>query len=132
MTQARDLIDAALATAMHAMRTTVATTLGITPGALAFLRDMFLNVPLVADWQTIATRREHFVNKNLCRANAGRRQYDYSPNQQDQRATFGSHANRSSHNNGYGAQNDRGSNPLKSYHQNDSSATFRERRSGFQ
>ena len=32
MTQARDIIDAALATAMHAMRTTVATTLDSTPG----------------------------------------------------------------------------------------------------
>ena len=36
MTQARDIIDDALATAMHAMQTTVATTLGSTPGALAF------------------------------------------------------------------------------------------------
>jgi hypothetical protein len=36
MTQARDLIDNALATAMHAMQTTIATTLGSTPGALAF------------------------------------------------------------------------------------------------
>ncbi len=36
MTQAKDIIDDALATAMHAMRTTVATTLGSTPGALAF------------------------------------------------------------------------------------------------
>ncbi len=36
MTQARDIIDNALATAIHAMQTTVATTLGSTPGALAF------------------------------------------------------------------------------------------------
>jgi hypothetical protein len=37
MTQARDIIDDSLATAMHAMPTTVATTLGrSTPGALAF------------------------------------------------------------------------------------------------
>ncbi len=36
MTQARDIIDDALATAMHAMQTTIATTLGSTPGALAF------------------------------------------------------------------------------------------------
>jgi hypothetical protein len=35
-TQARNIIDGALATAMHAMQTTVATTLGSTPGALAF------------------------------------------------------------------------------------------------
>ncbi len=36
MTQARDMIDNALATGMHAMQTTVATTIGSTPGALAF------------------------------------------------------------------------------------------------
>jgi hypothetical protein len=34
MTQARDKIDDALATAMHAIQTTVATTLGSTPSAL--------------------------------------------------------------------------------------------------
>jgi hypothetical protein len=65
MTQARDIIDDALATAMHAMHTTVATTLGSAPGALAFSRDMLLNVPLIADWQAIARVREHHVNENL-------------------------------------------------------------------
>jgi hypothetical protein len=41
MTQARDIIDDALATAMHAMQTTVATTLGSMLGALAFARICF-------------------------------------------------------------------------------------------
>jgi hypothetical protein len=36
MTQARDKVDNALATAMHAMQSTVATTSGSSPGALAF------------------------------------------------------------------------------------------------
>jgi hypothetical protein len=36
MTQARDIIDNALATAMHAMQTTVTTNLGSTLTALAF------------------------------------------------------------------------------------------------
>ncbi len=36
MTQARDTIDDALATAVHPMQTTVANTLGSTQGALAF------------------------------------------------------------------------------------------------
>jgi hypothetical protein len=36
MTQARDIIDDESATAMHAMQTTIGTTLGSTPGALAF------------------------------------------------------------------------------------------------
>jgi hypothetical protein len=81
MTQARDIINDALATAMHAMQTTVATTLGSTPGALAFARDMFLNVPLITDWQAIARTREHHVNENLRHANRKRRQYDYAPGQ---------------------------------------------------
>ncbi len=37
MTQARDIIDDALATAMHAMQITFTTTLGSIPGALAFV-----------------------------------------------------------------------------------------------
>jgi hypothetical protein len=47
MTQDRDIIDNALATAMHAIQTTIATTLWSTPGALALAQDMFLNVPLL-------------------------------------------------------------------------------------
>ena len=82
MTQAKDIMDNALSTAMHAMLTTVATTLGGTPGALAFSRDMFLNVPLVADWQTISRKREHHVNENLRKANAKRRSFDYAEGQQ--------------------------------------------------
>ena len=51
---ARDIVDDALATAMYAMRCNVTTALGSPPGALVYARDMFLNVPLVADWTTIA------------------------------------------------------------------------------
>ncbi len=69
MTQAWDIIDDALATAIQAMQTTVATTLGSTPGALAFAWDMFLNVPLIADWQAIACTCEHHINEILQCAN---------------------------------------------------------------
>jgi hypothetical protein len=42
MSKARDIVDDdALATTMHAMRTKVDTTLGSTPGSLAFSRDIF-------------------------------------------------------------------------------------------
>jgi hypothetical protein len=82
VTQARNIIDDALATAMHAMQTTVATTLGSMPGALAFARDMFLNMPLIADWQAIARTHEHHVNENLQRANRKQRQYGYALGQQ--------------------------------------------------
>ena len=66
---------------MHATRTTVMTTLGSTPGLLAFSRDMFLNVPLITDWQTISQHREQRINEDLCRANTRRRHYDYCPGQ---------------------------------------------------
>ncbi|KAL7504058.1 hypothetical protein ACHAXN_001770 [Cyclotella atomus] len=77
MSKAKDIVAEALSTAMHAMR-----TLGSAPGSLAFARDMFLNFPLVADWQTIARKREQHVNENLCRANQKRRQYDYATGKQ--------------------------------------------------
>ncbi len=64
MASARDIIDDALATVMHAMQTTVTTTLGSALGSLTFARDMFLNVPLISDWQSIARLREHHVNEN--------------------------------------------------------------------
>jgi hypothetical protein len=82
MTQATGIIDNALATAMHAMQTTIATTLGSMLGALAFAQDMFFNVPVIADWQAIAGTPEHHVNENLQCANRKRRQYDYAPGQQ--------------------------------------------------
>jgi hypothetical protein len=50
MTPAREIINDALATAMHAMQTTVVITLGSTLGALAFSQDIILNMQLIADW----------------------------------------------------------------------------------
>ena len=43
---------------------------------------MFLNVPLIADWQAIARICEHHVNENLRRANRKQRQFDYTLGQQ--------------------------------------------------
>jgi hypothetical protein len=82
MSQARDIIDDTLATAMHAMQTTIATTLGSTPGALAFAREMFLNMPLNANWQATARTCEHHANENLQCANKKQCQFDYAPGQQ--------------------------------------------------
>lgn len=75
--QANDILDSALSTVMHALRANVSTVLGGSPGALTFARDMFVNIPLIADWQLITTNREQFVNEQLRRANAKRRRYDY-------------------------------------------------------
>jgi hypothetical protein len=88
MTQAKDIMDDALATAMHAMRTVIATSLGSTPGALAFGRDMLLNIPLIADLMTITHAREHKVNENLRHENAKRRSYDYEQGQQVLKLVF--------------------------------------------
>ena len=42
---------------------------------------MFLNIPFIADWNTITQKREQLVNENLRRANRKRRRFDYAPNQ---------------------------------------------------
>ena len=67
---------------MHALHTTVPTTLGSAPGSLAFAQYMFLDLPLIANWQAIAYWCKHHVNKNLRRANRKQCQYDYAWGQQ--------------------------------------------------
>jgi transposase InsO family protein len=96
--QAGALIDSALATTMHATRASIHRTLRTTPGALVFQRDMFLNIPLIANLQTIRDRRQVLINENLRRQNLKRRSFDYtagqsvmvkvpSPGKLDQRVT---------------------------------------------
>jgi hypothetical protein len=47
---AAQYVDKALSIAMHAMQAGVHSTLGSSPaGNLVFKRDMFLNIPLIAD-----------------------------------------------------------------------------------
>ena len=82
VSKANELIDKALSIAMHAMQSSVHTTLGSSPGALVFNRDMFMNIPLLADWHAITTRREHVINNSLIRANKMRRRFDYIADQQ--------------------------------------------------
>ena len=82
MTQAKYIMENAISTAMHAMQTMVTTNLGSTTGSIAFSRDMFSNVPLVADWQKISRKLEHNVNETLRKANAKRRSFDYAEGRQ--------------------------------------------------
>ena len=79
---ARAYEDEALSIAMHAMRAGLHSTLGSSPGSLTYNRDMFLNIPLIADWHAITERQEHLINENLIRENQKRRRYDYVPQQQ--------------------------------------------------
>ena len=50
---ARQIIDNALATMMHATRCSVNHTLQNSPGELVFRRDMFIDVPVLADLEAI-------------------------------------------------------------------------------
>jgi hypothetical protein len=63
---------------MHAMRAGMHSTLGSSPGSLVFNRDMFLNIPLIADLHAITQRQEHLVNENLIRENRKRCRHDYT------------------------------------------------------
>ena len=71
-----------MATASHAIRTNIHTTTGYSPGALAFRRDMLLDIPLVVDLTAIRDARQVSVNESLRRANAKRSTYDYQVGQQ--------------------------------------------------
>ena len=81
ITTAKEFVDEALSITTHAMRAGVHTTLGSSPGSLVFNRDMFLNIPLIADWHAITLKREHLIHENLLRENQKRRRHDYAPQQ---------------------------------------------------
>jgi hypothetical protein len=75
---ANQIVDNALATAMHVLRSSVSRTLNHhSPGSLVFHRDMFLDIPLLADFELIRQRRQLLIDHNLQRQNAKRRHYDY-------------------------------------------------------
>ncbi len=76
MASAKEYVNEALSIDMHAMRAAIHSTLGSSPGSLTFNRDMFLNIPLIADWHTISQRQEHLINENLIRENQKRCKYD--------------------------------------------------------
>jgi hypothetical protein len=80
ISNAEQYVDEALSITMHAMRAGIHTTLGSSPGNLVFNRDMFLNIPLIADWHAITQRREHLIHENLTRENK-KRGFDYAPQQ---------------------------------------------------
>jgi hypothetical protein len=66
---------------MHAMTAGIHSTLDNSPGSLVFNRNMFLNIPLIANWHAITQKREHLIHENLIQENQKRRWYDYLPGQ---------------------------------------------------
>lgn len=77
MRQAEQLIENALATAMHVTRCAVTQSIGTTPGSLVFRRDMFIDLPVIADLVAIRERRQLLIDDNLRRQNLKRREHHY-------------------------------------------------------
>ncbi len=75
----KDVINECLATVMHACRCATQGSIGnLSSGTLAFGRDMFLDIPIIADILTLQRHRQGLVNKRLLRANARRVSHDYA------------------------------------------------------
>ena len=85
---AADLVDQALATAQYAVRASIHSTLKATPGSIAFSRDMLLNIPLIADFETLRQQRQALIDRNLIAANRKRISFDYQPGQQVLKAIY--------------------------------------------
>ena len=77
--EATHAVDTALATAAYAARSALHITLGLSPGALVYNRDMLLDIPVIADWEALQQKRQIVIQKNLKRANQARvRHHDYA------------------------------------------------------
>ena len=81
--EGRRVIEKTLATAMHACRCATNGTIGnLSAGALAFHRDMFMDIPLIADILTLQKHRQGLVDKRLLKANASRVSHDFRVGEQ--------------------------------------------------
>ena len=68
---ATSIAKRALATAMHATRCAASQSLnGLSPGSIAFSRDMFIDIPYVADILTISRSRQALIDSHLLKENA--------------------------------------------------------------
>lgn len=76
------LLESALANAMYATRSSYHSSLMTTPGAMAFQRDMVLNIPFQADLNLIQQHRQHLIDERLIQSNRKRFTHDYQPNQE--------------------------------------------------
>ena len=79
--QARAMVDYALQTAAYAIRATTHRTMGLSPGAVVFHRDMIMDLPLVADLLLLRNKRQALIDYNLRRENYKRRTFDYQVGQ---------------------------------------------------
>ena len=68
-------MDNALATLMHATRCAVNHTMQNSPGEIVYQRDMFVDVPVLANLEAIRQRRQLIIDQNVRRQN--RKRYDH-------------------------------------------------------
>ena len=74
------VVDTAIANAVYVTRATFHSSLKTTPGALAFGRDMILDIPIIEDLQLIQERRQHLIDDRLITANRRRFSHGYNVN----------------------------------------------------
>ena len=67
--EAEQVIDNALAAAMHATCCAVNHTMKTTPGEMVYGRDMFIDIPVIADLIAIRDLRQLLIDQNLRRHN---------------------------------------------------------------
>jgi hypothetical protein len=77
---ALQLVDTAIANAVFATRAAYSSAIKTTPGGLAFGRDMVLDLPLIADLQSIKDNCQQLINRRLIASNRKRFSYDYAVN----------------------------------------------------
>jgi hypothetical protein len=76
--QGIQLVEDALATTVYDTQCSVSRSLGTLPGNLVYHFDMFVDLPLVADFIQIRDRRQQLIDEKLQRQNAKRRKYRYA------------------------------------------------------
>jgi hypothetical protein len=64
---ATQLVDCALVTAQLALRTVVHTTMGVSPGAIIFHRDILLEILCIADILLLQNNRQALIDYNVLR-----------------------------------------------------------------
>ena len=75
------MVDELLTNIAWAVRSTYHTVLKTTPGAAIFGRDMLFDLPYLADWNQIGTRRQNSVDQSCAKTNKRRIDFDYSVGQ---------------------------------------------------
>eukprot|EP00957_Ditylum_brightwellii_P051232 3883628-Ditylum_brightwellii.AAC.1 len=88
MQQATRAMDNALAMTTHSTQCAVSRAIGTSPGTMVYQRDIFINLPVLADLVTICNHHQEIVSKNLCWQNLKRHEWKYNVGQEVLIKTF--------------------------------------------